>query len=75
MLSDDFFIGRFHLLFVFRLRVDFILFAGSPWDCGRVARVGYWFIGLPLELGLALWLVRFVYVFVTQDGLFCPLFG
>jgi hypothetical protein len=60
------FIGRFYFLFVFRLRVDFILFAGSPWDCGRVARVGYWFIGLPLELGLALWFVRFVYVFVTR---------
>ena len=60
------FIGQFNLLFLFRLLVDFILFAGSPWDCGRVARVGYWFIGLSVELGVALLFVRFVYVFGTR---------
>jgi hypothetical protein len=60
------FIGQFNLLFLFRLLVDFILFAGSPWDCWRVVLVGYWLSGWFVELGLALLFVSFVYVFGTR---------
>ena len=59
------FIGQFNLLFLFRLLVDFILFAGSPCNCvGWVALVS-WGIGFYVELGGARLFVGFVYVFGT----------
>ena len=58
-------IGQFNLLFLFRLLVDFILFAGSPCNCvGWVALVS-WGSGFHVELGGARLFVGFVYVFGT----------
>ncbi len=45
------FIGGFNLLFLSRLLVDFVLFAGSPGNWSRGLRVGYWRGVLPVELG------------------------
>ncbi len=63
-------IGRFNLLFLSRLLVDFILFAGSPGIWLRGLRVRYWHGVLPVELGLARLFVRLVVVFRT--GLSLP---
>ena len=57
------FIGRFNLLFLSRLLVDFVLFAGSPGIWSRGLRVGYWFGVLPVELGLSRVFVGLVSVF------------
>ncbi len=64
------FIGGIDGFVWFRLLVDFVLFSWGPWDCWRVARVLYWFGGLPVEFGVALVFVGLVYVFGT--GLSCP---
>ena len=56
------FIGRFNLLFLFRLLVDFILFAGSPWNGVGWVAIGN---GFHVELGGARLFVGFVYVFGT----------
>ena len=58
-------IGQFNLLFVFRLLVDFILFAGSPCNCVCLVALVGWGSGFYVELGCALLFVGFVYVFGT----------
>ncbi len=59
------FIGEIKRFVWFRLLVDFILFPWGPWESGWVARVWYWFGGLPVELGMALCFVGLVCVFGT----------
>jgi hypothetical protein len=68
--DSRFSIGRFNLLFLLRLLVDFVLFAGIPGTWLRGLRVRYWCGVLPVELGLSRWFVRLVFVFRT--GLFLP---
>ncbi len=59
------FIGEIKRFVWFCLLVDFILFPWGPWESWWVARVWYWFGGLPVELGMALCFVELVCVFGT----------
>ncbi len=63
------FIGEIKRFVWFCLLVDFILFPWGPWEGWWFARVWYWCVGLPVELGVALDLVGLVYVLGTGCSL------